>query len=269
MNKSICFNYKYDSAYSERIQLIQECGFDGVFLYSQYNPVDYIDLIQNSTLMIESLHLPYKKIEHGKCVDSRYVNIIWNKGLAADEYVSDLIKEVRFASEYGIKTVVMHVTGGDDPPKINKNGLKNIERVLFECTKNNITLCLENLRRIDCLQYIFDNLKSDKLKFCFDSGHANYMTKNIDSFPWEYFGGYLYHLHLNDNDGENDQHLIPFEGNIKWKELMRKIKTYNQSIGLTLEVRGSKDMISTLSERDYLIRCYTSLIRLEKLMEEE
>ena len=44
MKKYINFNYGYkeNKDYKTRAELIKKLGFDGVFLYSQYNPEDYI-----------------------------------------------------------------------------------------------------------------------------------------------------------------------------------------------------------------------------------
>ena len=245
--------------------LIKEAGFDGVFLYSQYNPEVYIDSIIESGLQIETLHLSYKQIVEGNCINSQYVNCIWQDNDDTNKYVSKLISEIDFASSYGIDKVVMHITGGNNPPEYNENGLKHIETILNHCARNNIILCLENLRRLDYLIYVFDNLYSDYLKFCFDSGHANYMTKNANSFPWDVFGKYLSCLHLNDNSGEKDSHSIPFTGAIKWESLVGEIRTYAKDIGLTLEVRASKEQASCVSEKDFLNSCKSSLDRIELL----
>jgi len=265
MNKSINFTYKYNSTFEERINLIERVGFSGVFIYSQYNPVDYIDLIRNSSLSIESLHLPYKKIKDGETVDSRYVNVLWKDTQEANEYVAELIREVEFAREYGIDTVVMHITGGSSPPPMNLGGVDKIARVLEVCEKHDITLCLENLRRLDYLDYVFSNLHSDRLMFCFDSGHANVMTKNVADFPWDRFGSKLYYLHINDNNGVKDEHLIPYHGNIVWSDLIKTIFNLNDKVNLTLEVRSSEEMRSLLSEEKYLEACYESLRKLELL----
>lgn len=268
MNKGICFNYKYNSDYKERITRIINSGFDCVFIYSQYTPIEYIDLISRSSLKIEALHLPYKKFIKGNLVDPRHVNVLWKTDEESSSYVKDLIEEVKFANRYGIGTVVMHITGGDDPPKLNESGLINISKILDTCEKYNITLCLENLRRLDYLDYVFKHLDSDKLKFCFDSGHANSMTKNISNFPWDEFGKKLACLHLNDNNGDKDQHLIPFGGNINWDALMKVISFYNRSITLTLEVRSNNEIQNQYNEIEYLKLCFDSLNKLQHIMEE-
>jgi sugar phosphate isomerase/epimerase len=266
MKKSINFDYKYDSDPQERLRLIEEVGFSGIYIHSQYKPSDYIDLICKSSLTIESLHLPYKKMDQGRSIDSRYVNVLWEDDDKSSSYVEELIREVRFAHEYGINIVVMHVTGGDAPPPMSENGIRNIGRVLNVCEQYNITLCLENLRRLDYLDYAFESLPSDKLMFCFDSGHANYMTTNVDSFPWSRYENKLCYLHLNDNDGLGDQHLVPFSGNINWQQLIKVIFGLNPRLSLQLEVRSSSETRKRYSERQYLELCFNSLARLEGLL---
>jgi sugar phosphate isomerase/epimerase len=267
MKKSINFDYKYDSTPRERLRLIEDVGFNGIYLHSQYNPSDYIDLVDQSSLEIESLHLPYKKLVHGKTVDSRYVNVLWEDDDKSHSYVDELIREINFAHEYGINIVVMHVTGGNAPPPMSEYGIKNIGKVLNLCEKYNITLCLENLRRLDYLDFAFERLPSDNLKFCFDSGHANCMTSNVDSFPWGKYKDKLCYLHLNDNHGMADQHMVPFGGSINWLNLIKEIYVLNPKLSLQLEVRSTSEIRERLSEREYLELCFDSTIRLQKILE--
>lgn len=267
MKKSIGFDYKYDSPPLERIRLIEEAGFDAIFLHSQYKPADYIDRLQKaSTLRIESLHLPYKRLHEGKTVDSRYVNVLWKGDDDSRPYVDELLREVEFASRHGIGIAVMHLTGGEEPPPVTDHGIRNIEKVLSACEKHGIVLCLENLRRLDYLDYVFDRLASEKLQFCFDSGHANCMTKNVESFPWEKYRHKLHYLHLNDNNGMADQHLIPFNGNIRWDKLAQEVFSYNDRLTLTLEVRGSSETRKQLTEQQYLRLSFESLVKLQELL---
>jgi len=92
------------------------------------------------------------------------------------------------------------------------------------------------------------------------------MTKNIATFPWDAYGGKLTYLHLNDNDGQKDQHLIPFHGSIDdWEGVMRQISRQNPDIGLTLEVRSTPEMRALYTEKQYLKLCFESLSRLQSL----
>ncbi|MDE5562788.1 MAG: sugar phosphate isomerase/epimerase [Clostridiales bacterium] len=265
MKKYINFNYKIDSPYQQRAANIKAAGFDGVFIYSQYQPREYVKIIQDTGLKIETLHLPYKKFENGTLVDSRHVNVLWQNNIIGDQYVEDLINEIDFAYQNKIDTLIMHITGGDTPPPISGIGLQRIAKIVKYCESLNLTLCLENLRRLEYLTYIFSQIESENLKFCFDSGHANVMTHNVDTFPWDVFGNRLHCLHLNDNLGDHDKHLIPFNGNIDWSKVMEIIYSYNPNINLTLEVRATQEQRCISNETLYLENCYKSLCVLEKI----
>jgi len=162
----------------------------------------------------------------------------------------------------------MHTTGGDTPPPLSEYAVNNVRRILDKCEEKEITLCLENLRRMDYLHYLYSRLASPCFKFCFDSGHANAMTHNLLDFPWDYFGGLLHCVHLNDNNGLDDQHLVPFKGNIQWANVIKHLNKSNPSINLTLEVRCTNEEKQELQEIDFLHNCISSLIKLESMFEE-
>lgn len=268
MRKYINFNYNFNSDYGTRVERIVRSGFDGVFLYSENDPIKSIDVVLSSGLEIETLHLPYRKFDHGALIDSRYVNVLWRGGYEAEMYVDELCEQVEFAGRYKIRTVVMHITGGDSPPPISDGGIRCIEKVLNLCEKKGIVLCLENLRRLDYLNYIFESLKSNNLKLCFDSGHANAMTHNLDKFPWDtVYGDKLYCLHLNDNFGNHDSHLIPLMGNIAWESLINKLFSLNPNLNLTLEVRANQEQLMR-SEGMFLKECMDGLNSIENFIPE-
>lgn len=54
---------------------------------------------------------------------------------------------------------------------------------------------------------------------CWDFGHAN-LAGLKQSRALEYVGRRLKVLHVNDNSGHDDEHIIPFCGNVDWKDAM-------------------------------------------------
>ena len=67
--------------------------------------------------------------------------------------------------------------------------------------------------------YEYDSIKTEYKAFCLDSGHTNVAVGGgCLSVPdyIRYFGDRIKMLHLHDNDGVNDQHLIPGFGYINW-----------------------------------------------------
>lgn len=89
-----------------------------------------------------------------------------------------------------------------------------------------ITLCIENLydgignhlvegpccdavKAAERIDRINEKYRAEVLGFCFDTGHANLVGIDFESFLTT-LGGRLKVLHIHDNDGRDDLHQIPF-----------------------------------------------------------
>lgn len=248
MKHYLCLDYGYNSSYLDKIKLIQKNNFDGVFLLWNENFEETVKLSKDANLDIETIHLP-----------ARECNNIW---LENDEgYTDIIIQGVRDAAKHGIKTVIFHVSSKDNPPAYNQIGIDRLKSILKVCEEGKVNFALENLRRLDYLDYVYQNLNSQYLKFCYDSGHANAFTKNIENFPWEKYQDKLCCIHLHDNDGLGDKHQIPFSGNINWEKLMKKLKEINYEGPLTCEAVIKNPEIS---EEEYVYNIKQALEKLEK-----
>ena len=72
--------------------------------------------------------------------------------------------------------------------------------------------------------------------FVWDTGHSN-LTGNSMEYP-EACGSRLCSLHINDNDGVSDLHLLPGQGTIEWPPLMKAMMAKGYSGPLMLEITG-------------------------------
>ena len=82
-----------------------------------------------------------------------------------EKYTNTIIEGIKEANLYQIPTVVMHISSGNFPPKINPIALKRIKKILEVANINKVNLALENLRRLDYLDYIFDNIDDERRLF--------------------------------------------------------------------------------------------------------
>ena len=95
---------------------------------------------------------------------------------------------------------------------------------------------MENSVYAEHVHFLLDNIKSDYVGFCYDSGHENAFAP--DEKYLERHGNRLFAMHLHDNYGEKDEHNIPFNGTVNWKEkmaLLRNTKHFEEC-GITLEL---------------------------------
>ena len=197
---------------------------------------------------------------------------LWLKiALCSDETaVENLFRWIDLYEAIGVKNMVLHCD------VLNKSGLpqperldKNVEKLreLAEYVRNkDITICLENLsittQSADDLLYIIDRVGSNRFGICLDTGHLNLTLKNQRDFILK-AGDRLKALHIADNEGQVDQHMMPFaRGNIDFEEVVKALKEIGY-IGLfNLEIPGERRIPLELRDAKigYIKTCFDYLM---------
>jgi sugar phosphate isomerase/epimerase len=109
-------------------------------------------------------------------------------------------------------------------------------------------IALENVyeREPSVLRRLFERLNSDRICFCFDTGHFNVFARAPLSVWFGELGKYLGHLHLHDNHGRFDEHLPVGNGNFPFAELFEKLKDMEDRPTMTLEAHAQADLWQSL-----------------------
>ena len=133
--------------------------------------------------------------------------------------------------DYSISTMVIHLPNDKYP--INHLGKERLTVIISEAEKHNIQIAFENLNNIHNLTLTLSLFQSKKVGFCYDScHHVNY---SYDTDLLKQYGNRLLALHLQDNGGKHNQHQLPFDGNIDWITVMKKISLTGYKGATTLE----------------------------------
>jgi sugar phosphate isomerase/epimerase len=82
---------------------------------------------------------------------------------------------------------------------------------------------------------LLDSLDSFRVRFCFDTGHANAFGSAPHGEWLEMLGDRLGEIHIHDNDGITDQHLPVGEGNFPFRELLALVRRKNLRPIFTIE----------------------------------
>ncbi|MHB8962234.1 MAG: sugar phosphate isomerase/epimerase family protein, partial [Saccharofermentanales bacterium] len=190
------------------------------------------------------------------------INVIWNEDASGDAYVDMLCTLVRKCGEYCIPTAVLHVSRGTATPPYNETGLARIQKIICVAEQCNVNIAFENLRYIHYLDYVFSNLSSEKLKFCYDSGHHNYMSPERNLLAD--FGDKLVALHLDDNMGDSDIHMLPFDGTADWNQIIDNLAKTAYDGVISLEVQQDRhEMYKDLPPDEYLDMAFDRALRFE------
>ena len=229
------------------IDAIHKAGFKNVFV-QYYNrdtkgltEIEQIDYCKKLGLNIIFAHLGYS--------NKRPINEIWLEEKDGEEIIKNYMQDFKILSDKGIKMVVMHITDGEDGPNYNEIGLERIRKLAQYAKELNIKIAFENTRKKGYLEYVLDNIKDENIGICYDAGHCHCRFK--DEFNYEFFKDRIFAVHLHDNDGSDDQHLLPFDGNINWKYVINKLKENNYNGPATLELAYRNNYMNMSLESFY------------------
>jgi len=252
------FGFKY--SYEERIKFIKDAGFQSVMIWwgeehRETNASKEMEpeIARKYGLNVENAHFPFN-----------IINSLWEDSSEGDNLLNKYLLSIDDCKKHEIPTAVMHVTSGDNPPPFNQLGLDRFKRLVERAEKNNINIALENVHTLEHLDNLFDSIESDKLKFCYDSGHENCFTPGKDCLAK--YGSKLAALHLHDNDGIRDQHMLPFNASVNWERIMKKLKEINYKGTLSLEVDAQySNVINDYTAEKFLMEARERACRLLKI----
>ncbi len=237
----------------EAIRLVKKAGFDGI---------DFdLDCYRGNNGMPDIVNMPYDEfVAHFKGVRA----VADEVGLAIptvhsllDGYVKDIARnewmrakvrrDIEAASILGAKYCVIHSVstlrwGFDADPRImHQLNQKMYADFIPVAEEFGVCLTLESfggvtvdgMRGYDyfsnhkLMRNELDAIPTEYKAFCLDSGHTNVAGGGgclpIPDFI-RYFGDRIKMLHLHDNDGLNDQHLIPGFGYINWPAVFEALE---------------------------------------------
>lgn len=260
MNYSVLLQTGFDTNISKAIHSAKNAGFRNVFLTLNSNITEKeISEVAYSGLVIDSLHLPYS-------VPYKFLNSLWRHDDKTDDAMSLLKNGINLAHRFNIKTVVIHASSSSQPPQKSRVGLSNFCELAEYSDKKNIVMAIENIKRIDYVEYLLYNLSLHNVKFCFDVGHANSFTQNLYTYDWNHFFSRLHCVHLHDNDGVSDLHLIPGMGEIKWDLIIPKLKSAKCDLTLTAEVyyKDREKYYPQLTQDEFFEKIYNALSDMDR-----
>lgn len=242
--------------------------WDGDYIYSQYEMKQIREWMDQYGLKAKALHASKGS--------ERNVNL--QCGHYRKDYTSDweynrkagveLIKNrIDLAKCLGAEEIVLHLYPPHmsirRKPELKESFYRQVKRSFDElqpyCMEKGIKICIENLFDmpeeyiLGQWDWILKEYPPEYMGLCLDTGHG-YVTwrEKLPEIIRQY-GSRIYAVHLHDNNGAADFHLLPGEGEINWKEVMEALSASAYQLPLLLEVNCYED-----DTEGFLKRAYTS-----------
>jgi sugar phosphate isomerase/epimerase len=125
---------------------------------------------------------------------------------------------------------------------------KSLDELEPYCRTRQIRICIENLpdspmkHQSYQFEILFRRYSPDYLGFCFDTGHANIICPDSLEFA-RLYKDRLFMVHIHDNHGQTDEHLLPFEGTFNWEGFAEVFASsaYEKPYLLETQLKGEED----------------------------
>ena len=201
----------------DRLRIIKAAGFDQIC-----TSIETMELGPENGVTPEFCAGIGLEIQHLHLTGSK-TNLLWADDEAGDAIVDRFCRQIAECRRFGVKTGVLHALWGGvpQPAPMGEVGLSRFQRIVECAEKNDVILALENSVLDEYFRYLLDNIKSDKLRFCFDSGHHH--AFGLDEDILVEYNDKLAATHLHDNDGVWDIHMMPMDGTIDWEKMAKSM----------------------------------------------
>jgi len=183
--------------------------------------------------------------------------------------VGELIAACRAAALLGAENIVLHPGPEREgrPPQEEflqrmRHAALSLNEVAAHCCQTGVQLLLENMLphllfgQTSDMMYLLGGISTCAVGTCLDTGHAR-LGGDLGNVIHK-LSGHLKMVHINDNHGDWDAHLIPGDGSIDWPWLISELSRYQFHGGLIIEMaaRENETVADTLARaragRDFL-----------------
>lgn len=250
---SLYFGRHYD--WKKRFQDIKRAGFecfmttaDELFIDQEGAMDERMEYAKEIGLEPDSLHSSYI---------SENLPYFWVEGSFGEEILKKLIYELQLAKQYKFKALVVHCLG--EPSFV---GLQRMKELVSKAEELGVCIAVENIDNEKILDFILSNIKNDKLKFCFDSGHENFSKEQKNML--ERYGDRLICLHLHDNDGNSDMHTLNKYGTINWQKMAQRLSNCSNIENIVLDYEVLMKHKTQDSAEEILKETFAQAVSLEE-----
>jgi len=238
-------------------------AFEILAQFPQYDPdlVSHADKLKakeiiKSTGIALSIHAPFSSL-----------NIATPNAGIREESIRQVKASVDLCADLEGRLVVIH--NGDyifegareKAPELaelqwNQN-IDALKQIANYADSRGVILCLENIGfepfiiddTVDDMLQIREQVGSPALFFCLDLGHAE--LNNESTSALEKMRPYIRHVHLTDNYGQKDDHLIIGQGNFDYSPYLDFLRNFEGIILLEVIDIG-KDPAASIKSREYI-----------------
>ena len=248
MKLSVWSSYYFDLSPEDAMREFKAHGFD----YCELSFEHAYELMKRGDIMTAGEQ--FRKFTDNIGIEISQGHLSYEAKLCKPEGKEFLKKQIDLFLAMGVKNAVLHCDSLAWKENISMSTEEKIEEnsnALFELLEyikdTDMVICLENListdfvNHVDGLLNFINKFGSKNLGICLDTGHLHLKDKDQVNFIRK-AGTHIKALHLADNEGQRDQHLMPYGcGGVDFVSVIREMKKLGYEGLYNLEIPGERN----------------------------
>ena len=240
----------------ELIGQIRAGGFNALEVFCSRSHFDYASkqdvcalaaLLEANQMKLNSLHAPTSKDSSATRESGQPLSVCEVEKVRRIEAMDEFKRAIDVSEDLPFSRMVLHMGGSREEadPRKRDAAFSTLEHLVLHAHHAGVTLAVENttseMGAPAYLRAFVDETRLTGLRFNFDVGHANLADGAAEERLEKSFApmkDLLASVHLHDNHGEKDEHLLPYEGSIDWGAAIPLLKSApNEELPVVLELK--------------------------------
>jgi len=241
---------------AELLGQISDAKFQGVEIFCARSHFEYAakaevqamaGALEANNLKLVSLHGPTSRDLSAMRESGTPLSICEVERVRRIEAMDELKRVIDVADDLPYARLILHMGGSRETadPRKRDAAFSTLEHLVLHAHHAGVTICVENttseMGDPAYLRAFVDETRLTGLRFNFDIGHAH-LADGPEGERIEKSFAPLRELvssvHLHDNHGEKDEHLLPHDGSIDWPAAIKLLKSAPQtSLPIVLELK--------------------------------
>ena len=243
---------------AELIGQIRDGGFNALEVFCSRAHFDYATrqevramagLLEANHIRLDSLHAPTSKDSSSTRESGQPLSICEVEKVRRIEAMDEFKRAIDVSEDLPFSRMVLHMGGSRETadPRKRDAAFSTLEHLVLHAHHAGVTLAVENttseMGDPAYLRAFVDETRLTGLRFNFDVGHANLSDGPAEERIAKSFAPLkelVVSLHLHDNHGDKDEHLLPYEGSIDWGAavpLLKSARSGGGALPVVLELK--------------------------------
>lgn len=238
---------------------IQGIGIRQIELFAARQHLDYHDSnhvgdvaqwFVDHQVKLHSVHAPlFSDFDWGRS-GSPPISVAYTERRLRIDSMDEIKRALDIAERLPFRYMVLHLGIPDEEFDLKKfdAAFTSVEHLHLFARARGVQILLENIpNKLSTPERLvhFINYTRLDLKICFDTGHAHMGDGVQPAFVT--LKDRIASTHVHDNRREKDDHLLPFDGQIDWKQTIQDFRTADGQFPVLFELRNYGPEVTTLA----------------------